>query len=126
MLISLPDKYNDDTSKYDQTVSLNGKVVSKISTGMMSGHRYNVISRTDCPLASGHAQGWGTAIECQQAACGFIASHKYVDTKLIMDVADPDYDQTKGTTGATGDMVTTDGGKTWTIDTISIDSHTYN
>ena len=27
-------KYNDDTSKYDQTVSLNGTVVSRISTCM--------------------------------------------------------------------------------------------
>jgi hypothetical protein len=101
------DKYNDGTAKYDQTVSLDGTVVSTISTD------------------SGKAQGWGTAVECQQAACGLVPAHKYVDTTLIMDVADPNYDQTKGVTGATGDLVTADGGKTWTIGTISIDSHTY-
>ncbi|KAJ4350482.1 uncharacterized protein N0V89_009103 [Didymosphaeria variabile] len=104
---SFTDKYNDDTAKYDQTVSLDGTVVSEISTD------------------SGKAQGFGTAVECQQAACGTVPAHKYVDTTLIMDVADADYDQTKGTTGATGDMVTADGGKTWTIETISIESHTY-
>ncbi|RMY86606.1 hypothetical protein D0861_05830 [Hortaea werneckii] len=90
-------KYNDQTSQYDQTVSLNGEVVSRLST------------------SSGQAQGWGTAIECQQSACG----------TLIMDVADPAYVQTLGTTGASGDMVTDDNGKTWTIDTINIESYTY-
>ncbi|KAI5361684.1 hypothetical protein Slin14017_G084170 [Septoria linicola] len=100
-------EYNDSTKEYDQTVSVNGKVVSKIST------------------SSGVAQGWGTAVECQSAACGTVPAHKYVDTTLTMDVADPDYDQTKGTTGATGEMVTADGGKTWTIAEIAIESHTY-
>ena len=42
-----------------------------------------------------------------------------------MDVADPDYDETKGVTGATGDMVTADEGKTWTIDEIAVESYTY-
>ncbi|RMY69809.1 hypothetical protein D0863_06208 [Hortaea werneckii] len=122
---TLENKYNDDTSKYDQTVSLNGQVVSRLST------------------SSGKAQGWGTAIECQQSACGKVPSHQYVDTKasptvlsmcnssgtnpaqFIMDVADPSYIDTLGTTGASGDMVTNDNGKTWTIDTINIESYTY-
>ena len=43
-----------------------------------------------------------------------------------MDTADPSYDQTKGTTNATGELVTSDGGKTWTIDTIVVGSYTYN
>jgi hypothetical protein len=37
-----------------------------------------------------------------------------------MDVADPNYAKTKGTTGASGDLVTADGGKTWTVDSIKI------
>ncbi|RMX95543.1 hypothetical protein D0867_13459 [Hortaea werneckii] len=104
---TLENKYNDDTSKYDQTVSLNGEVVSRLST------------------SSGKAQGWGTAVECQQSACGKVPSHQYVNTKFIMDVADPSYIDTLGTTGASGDMVTDDNGKTWTIDTINIESYTY-
>ncbi|KAI7367710.1 hypothetical protein KC354_g3214 [Hortaea werneckii] len=102
-----PGSSNDDTSKYDQTVSLNGEVVSRLST------------------SSGKAQGWGTAVECQQSACGKVPSHQYVNTKFIMDVADPSYIDTLGTTGASGDMVTDDNGKTWTIDTINIESYTY-
>ncbi|TKX23548.1 hypothetical protein C1H76_4060 [Elsinoe australis] len=100
-------KYNDATAKYDQTVSLNGKVVSKLSTD------------------SGKAQGWGTAVECQSAACGTAPAHRYLDTTIIMDKADPNYIKTKGTTGATGDMVTKDGGKTWTVAVITINAHTY-
>lgn len=100
-------KYNDGTAKYDQTVALNGVVVSSLST------------------SSGKAQGWGTAVECQGAACGTVPAHQYVGTTLVMNVADPNYYKTKGVTGATGNMVTKDGGKTWTIDTISIQSHTY-
>ena len=76
-------------------------------------------------IASGHAKGWGTAVECQSAACGYVPGHRYVNTKITMDVPDPGYSQTKGTTNATGDMVTTDGGKTWTIDTIDIGEFTY-
>jgi len=30
------DEYNDETGKYDQTVSINGEVVSRLSTGMLS------------------------------------------------------------------------------------------
>jgi hypothetical protein len=70
---------------------------------------------------SGVAQGWGTATECQAAACGTYAAHEYINTKIIMDVADPNYANTKGTTGASGDLVTEDGGKTWTVDSIKIE-----
>jgi len=54
-----------------------------------------------------------------------VPAHKYVNTKLTMNKADATYDQTKGVTGATGDMVTSDGGLTWTIATIAIDGYTY-
>ena len=42
-----------------------------------------------------------------------------------MDVADPNYANTKGTTGASGDLVTADGGKTWTIDSIKIEGSVF-
>jgi hypothetical protein len=32
----LADKYNDSTKKYDQTVSLDGTVVSRLSSGKLS------------------------------------------------------------------------------------------
>ncbi|KAK4547454.1 hypothetical protein LTR36_001110 [Oleoguttula mirabilis] len=107
-LVTMHYKYNDTSSQYDQTVSLNGTVVSKIST------------------SSGHAQGWGTAIECQETECGFVPGHKYINTKLTMDVADPDYGQTLATYNATGELTTADGGLTWTVATIVIGATTFS
>lgn len=52
---------------------------------------------------------------------GANASIAWIDTKIILDTADPDYINTvaKGE-GVTGDMTTSDGGKTWTVTTIKI------
>lgn len=76
--------------------------------------------------SDGRAQGWGSAVECAEENCGTVAAHKWVDTKIIMDIADPDYINTvaKGD-GVTGDMTTKDGGKTWTVDTIRIPQFTF-
>ena len=49
----------------------------------------------------------------------------YLNTKIIMDIAYPNYINTLGTTNATGDMTTTDGGLTWTIPTIVIGASTF-
>lgn len=65
------------------------------------------------------------AMECQQAACGTLPEHHYLNTTLIMDVADPNYSQTLGLNGASGNLVTKDGGKTWTVADIKIDQYTY-
>ena len=45
----------------------------------------------------------------------------WTNTKIILDSADPNYINTvaKGE-GVTGDMTTSDGGKTWTVSTIKI------
>lgn len=75
--------------------------------------------------ASGYGLGWGTAIECQSEACGTVPQHQYIDTKITMRVADPNYDQTLALTNAEGDLTTSDGGKTWTVDTITIDEFTF-
>ena len=40
LILMLADKYNDSTKKYDQTVSLDGKVVSRLSTGRSSYTAY--------------------------------------------------------------------------------------
>lgn len=64
------DVFNDDTSKYDQTVFLNGKQVSTLST------------------SSGQAQGWGTAVECQAQACtGTALAHSTCD--ILADIFCP-------------------------------------
>ncbi|GAM33316.1 hypothetical protein TCE0_003f00128 [Talaromyces pinophilus] len=101
-------KYDDTTGNYTQTVLVNGNTVSTLST------------------SDGHAQGWGSAVECAETNCGTVPAHSWINTKIILDVADPDYiDTLYKTSGVTGDMTTTDGGKTWTVSTINIPQYTF-
>ncbi|KAL6710842.1 hypothetical protein ACN47E_007899 [Coniothyrium glycines] len=100
-------KYNDATSKFDQTVSVNGVKVSTLST------------------TSGLGAGWGTAMECQQAKCGTVPEHHYVNTTITMNTADPNYGKTLSLNNASGNLVTANGGKTWTVADITIKRYTY-
>ncbi|PWY91290.1 hypothetical protein BO94DRAFT_488780 [Aspergillus sclerotioniger CBS 115572] len=102
-------KFEDSTGNYTQTVLINGKTVSTLST------------------SDAKAEGWGSAVECAEDNCGTIGAHSWIDTKIILDVADPDYINTmaKGE-GVTGDMSTTDGGKTWTVTTIDIPEFSFS
>ncbi|KAG2413755.1 hypothetical protein HFD88_002944 [Aspergillus terreus] len=101
-------KFDDSTGNYTQTVLVNNKTVSTLST------------------SDGHAQGWGSAVECAENNCGTVGAHSWINTKIILDVADPNYINTlvKGE-GVTGDMTTSDGGKTWTVSTINIPEFTF-
>lgn len=69
--------------------------------------------------------GWGTAMECQQANCGTVPEHHYLNTKLTMSAPNPNYAQTLGLNGASGSLVTSDGGTTWTVADITINQYTY-
>ncbi|PSK42851.1 hypothetical protein B9Z65_6805 [Elsinoe australis] len=100
-------KVNDATAMIDQTVSVNGVVVSTLST------------------PSGQGAGWGTAMECQQAKCGTVPEHHYLNTTIVMDTPDPNYSRTLSLNNAAGKLVTADGGKTWTVADITINQYTY-
>ncbi|KAL9617704.1 MAG: hypothetical protein Q9160_007537 [Pyrenula sp. 1 TL-2023] len=69
--------------------------------------------------------GWGTAMECQQAKCGTVPTHHWLDTKLVMSAPNPNYKNTLRLNGASGNLVTADGGKTWTVADITINQYTY-
>ncbi|EYE90491.1 uncharacterized protein EURHEDRAFT_381908 [Aspergillus ruber CBS 135680] len=96
-------KFDDNSGNYTQTVSVNGKTVSTLST------------------SDGKAQGWGSSVECAEDNCGTVGAHSWTDTKIILDTADSNYINTvaKGE-GVTGEMTTSDDGKTWTVSTIEI------
>ncbi|RDW84158.1 uncharacterized protein DSM5745_04484 [Aspergillus mulundensis] len=122
--------YNDSTGEYDQTVYINGESVSTLST------------------SSGQAQGWGTAVECQDDACESttVAAHRmslpiktdnpifeinldaeYLDTTIILNAEDNTFKDTLVLTEADStEFSSSDGGKTWTVETINIHEHTYN
>ncbi|KAF2475497.1 uncharacterized protein BDR25DRAFT_382518 [Lindgomyces ingoldianus] len=101
-------KFDDASGNYTQTVSVNGKQVATLST------------------SDGHAQGWGSAVECAANDCGTVPAHSWINTTIIMDKADPNYIKTLGKgQGVTGDMTTSDGGKTWKVSTIKIPQFTF-
>ncbi|KAF2846551.1 hypothetical protein T440DRAFT_458271 [Plenodomus tracheiphilus IPT5] len=96
-------KFDPATSNYTQTVLVNNRQVSTLSTN------------------DGQAMGWGSAVECAEENCGTVAAHKWVDTVITLDKADPQYDQTMGKAeGVTGEMSTADGGITWVVSDIEI------
>ncbi|KAL9094678.1 MAG: hypothetical protein Q9165_002948 [Trypethelium subeluteriae] len=100
--------YNDSTGNYTQYVLVNGNQVSTLST------------------SDGHAQGWGSAVECAADNCGTVPAHSWINTKIILDVADAGYSSTLSkSSGVTGTMSTSDGGKTWTVSTIDIPQFTF-
>ncbi|KAJ0159638.1 hypothetical protein CTA2_9364 [Colletotrichum tanaceti] len=106
--ITMHYKFDDATQNYTQTVSINNKVVSTLST------------------KDGEAQGWGSAVECAAEDCGTIGAHSWINTKIILDKKDPNYIRTLGKgQGVTGDMSTNDGGKTWVVSTIEIPKFTF-
>ncbi|KAI7787447.1 hypothetical protein LA080_015668 [Diaporthe eres] len=69
--------------------------------------------------------GWGTGMECQQANCGTVSTHHYINTKVTMSAANPNYKNTLALNGASGSLVTADGGKTWTVADITVEQYTY-
>jgi hypothetical protein len=66
-------------------------------------------------------------LRCSKSLANIHAtSLAWIDTKIILDRADPNYKNTnyKGQ-GVTGEMSTSDGGKTWTVSTIHIPQYTF-
>ncbi|CAG8942612.1 unnamed protein product [Penicillium salamii] len=123
--------YNDSTGEYDQTSAINGKIVSTLST------------------SSGYAQRWDVAVECQVDACsrtspphskpasasnlvlrGRLRANQvleYVDTTIILNKADSSWSEGLYTKlSHNSGLRTVDGGKTWKVDTISLNSHLFD
>ncbi|KAJ8117432.1 hypothetical protein OPT61_g1368 [Boeremia exigua] len=106
--ITMHYKFDDATGNYTQFVSINGQQVATLSTN------------------DGHAEGWGSAVECAANDCGTMPAHKWIDTVITLNTADPNYDQTMGKArGVSGDMSTSDGGITWKVTDINIPAFTF-
>ncbi|KAH9845185.1 hypothetical protein Tdes44962_MAKER06759 [Teratosphaeria destructans] len=105
--------YNDATGKYDQSVKVNGKLVSTIST------------------SSGHAESCYSGLECATDApetCGLIPAHKWINTRIVVNQVDTEFYSSFGTRGGTtaSEIYTSDGGTTWHIDEAHIPAYTFN
>jgi hypothetical protein len=64
-------------------------------------------------------------MECQQANCGTVPTHHYVNTTIIMSAANPSYINILALNGASASLVTADCGKAWTVADITINQYTY-
>ncbi|KAJ5921675.1 hypothetical protein N7454_009149 [Penicillium verhagenii] len=101
-------KFIESTGNYTQTVLVNNKTVSTLST------------------SDGVALGWGSAVECAATDCGTVDAHHWSNTKIILSAADPDYIDTLALgDGVTANMTTSDNGKTWTVPRIGIPEYTF-
>ncbi|KAJ5327731.1 hypothetical protein N7452_008121 [Penicillium brevicompactum] len=102
--------YNDSTGEYDQSSAINGEIVSTLST------------------SSGQAQRWDVAVECQVDACTRRSPpHRYVDTTIILNEANPYWSRGLYTKWSENSgLETIDGGRTWTVSTIELNSHLYD
>lgn len=66
------------------------------------------------------------SLDCMVFEFNFLVLLAWINTEIVLDVADPGYiDTLYKTTGVTGDMTTTDGGKTWAVTTINIPQYTF-
>ncbi|GKZ90923.1 hypothetical protein AnigIFM59636_002957 [Aspergillus niger] len=101
-------KFDGSTGSYTQTVLINGKTASTLST------------------SDGKALGWGSAVECAEDNCDTVGDHSWTNATIILDVADPNYINAlaKGC-GVSGNMSTSDSGKTWTVTTINIPEYSF-
>ncbi|KAK0454872.1 hypothetical protein EV421DRAFT_2029831 [Armillaria borealis] len=104
--ITIHYKLADDDVTWEQNVTLNGEVISTLTS-------------SDGPLYNG---GWGTGTECQQDCTGTTSPQYYKNTTITLLEADPDFSSTlsMGDGVEASTMVTSDDGKTWTIDSITI------
>ncbi|KAI4737414.1 hypothetical protein E4T50_12104 [Aureobasidium sp. EXF-12298] len=98
--------YDETSGNTTQTVSIEGKIVSTLST------------------KSGKAIGFGTAEEAQNEFEGVVYEHSYVNTTVVLAATDAQFASTLGKTGATGTLVTKDN-KTFKVDKITIAEYSF-
>ncbi|KAK0221189.1 hypothetical protein EDD85DRAFT_263663 [Armillaria nabsnona] len=101
-------KYDESTESYTQKVTVNGKVISTITT------------------SDGKAIGWGTAVECQDDACnGTSTTHTYKNTTIVLAAADSSFGSTLSVNLVTASELTSDDNITWTVESISVPEYSW-
>lgn len=113
---------------YENGIKLNYTLIDKESylwlqtmEDAVTGQLLSTFNKTSGPML-----GWGTALECNDyngvACSGTTSEQYYVNSTIILESADDSFVDTLG--AGTGvvytDMLTSDGGKTWTIAKITI------
>ncbi|KAK0209558.1 hypothetical protein IW262DRAFT_1281490 [Armillaria fumosa] len=101
-------KYNESAESYTQRVTVNGKLISTITT------------------SDGKAIGWGTAVECQDDACnGTSTTHTYTNTTIVLAAADSSFGSTLSVNLVTASELTSDDNITWAVESISVPEYSW-
>ncbi|KAH8827578.1 hypothetical protein DL96DRAFT_1708914 [Flagelloscypha sp. PMI_526] len=108
--ISIHYKLESNNKTWTQTVTVGGSVISTYQS-------------QDGPLLNG---GWGTGTECQTNCRGTGSAQTYTNTTIILSAADSTFKNTLyvGAGVTHSGLNTADGGKTWTVSTITIPKYT--
>lgn len=115
-------------TNYTNGIKLNYTLIDKESylwlqtmEDAVTGALLSTFNKTSGPML-----GWGTAIELDDyngvAATGTVSKQSYINSTIILESADPTFIDTLGAGEGVvhTDMLTTDGGITWTIANITI------
>ncbi|KAF2663632.1 hypothetical protein BT63DRAFT_460747 [Microthyrium microscopicum] len=102
-------KYDETTKQFAQTLTIDGKEVSRQSIAVGKGNRFN------------------TAVEVQYGFSGTVLQHTYKNNTFKFAAADPGFPKSIMKAGGTtySPPASADGGKTWTVDLITIPDSSY-
>lgn len=106
------------TISYTRNENSNGTYTwTQLVTDTASGEELSTLDSN-----SGDMTGWGTGTECNDQCVGSTSPQVYSNTKIVLESEDPDFSSTvaSGEGVTASDMVTEDGGKTWTIKEINL------
>jgi hypothetical protein len=116
--------YNETTEAYDQDVSIDGVVVSRLSYSKLARFLAldvePVLTRF---LESGLAKNFYTEVECQDEHRGAVNAHKYINTTITL--ARPDLGfgmRLVSNKTAARDIQMEDRGRVWKIPRIDIEA----
>lgn len=118
------DVYNDSTKAYDQDVSIDGDVVSRLSYSTLIfpfSLQFSVRLSKLFP-ESGLAKNFYTEVECQDEHRGAVSAHKYINTTIILAKPDLGFGRRIMKNGTSArDVRMEDGGRVWKIPRIDVE-----
>ncbi|EIW86095.1 hypothetical protein CONPUDRAFT_114224 [Coniophora puteana RWD-64-598 SS2] len=105
-MLDMDFNYDDSTGTTVQNVYRDGQLLSTFTS------------------SSGRPYAWNIAVECQDNVSGNMPAHTYHNTQIMLGAADPDWGSTLSKTGTSDSgLLTPDGGLTWIVDTVNVDSY---
>lgn len=106
-LLDIEYEYDEHTSNTTQTVTLEGKVLSKLSVATGAGYRFQ------------------DTIECHGHYNGSTPDHQYLNTTIVLAESNPGFgNSVKHPSSSPSSVSSSDGGKTWSIPKIEISPST--